>query len=84
MQEAVFRQAYPEQRLSAVDALRMYTLDAAYSAGEECLKGSIEEEKLADLVVLAFNPDLVASDKINDIRVTSVVVGGKILRDDPQ
>jgi len=62
----------------------MYTLDAAYSAGEECLKGSIEEEKLADLVVLAFNPDLVASDKINDIRVTSVVVGGKILRDDPQ
>ena len=84
MQESVSRQAYPEQRVSVVDALRMYTLDAAYSASEECLKGSIEEEKLADLVVLAFNPDLVASDKIKDIRVTSVLVGGKILRDDPQ
>jgi predicted amidohydrolase YtcJ len=82
MQEAVFRQAFPEQRLSALDALRMYTLDAAYSTGEEWLKGSIEAEKLADLTVLASNPEMVAPDKIKDIRVNVVVVGGKIIKDD--
>lgn len=80
IQEAVFRQAYPEQRLNIVDALRMYTLDAAYSTGEECVKGSIEEEKLADFTVLASNPEMVALDKIKDIRVNAVVVGGRIIR----
>jgi len=82
MQEAVFRQAFPEQSLSALDALRMYTLDAAYSTGEECVKGSIEEEKLADLTVLASNPEMVAPNMIKDIKVNAVVVGGKIIGDD--
>jgi predicted amidohydrolase YtcJ len=83
MQEAVFREAYPEQRLSVVDALRMYTLDAAYSTGEECVKGSIEEGKLADFTVLASNPEIVAPAKIKDIRVDTVIVAGKIIRDNP-
>ena len=81
IQESVFRQAYPEQRVSVVDALRMYTLDAAYSTCEEGAKGSIEEGKLADLTILASNPEVVAPDKFKDIRVNTVVVGGKILRD---
>jgi hypothetical protein len=80
IQEAVARQAYPEQRLSKMEALRMYTLDAAYSTGEECVKGSIEEGKLADLTVLTSDPELVALVKIKDIRVDAVLVGGKIIR----
>jgi predicted amidohydrolase YtcJ len=83
MQEAAARKAYPEQRLSLMEALRMYTLDAAYSTGEERLKGSIEEGKLADLTVLDSNLEVVAPDKIKEISVNAVIIGGKIIRDDP-
>ena len=47
IQEVVLREEFPEQRLSVEEALRMYTLDAAYCSGEEDAKGSIEEGKLA-------------------------------------
>ena len=39
IQEAVLRETFPEQRLSVGEALRMYTFDAAYSFGEEEVKG---------------------------------------------
>lgn len=79
MQEAVARQAFPEQRLSPEEAIRMYTYDAAYSSGEEKQKGSIEEGKLADFTVLNSDPAITVPAKIKDIRVSIVIVGGKIL-----
>ena len=57
----------------------MYTLDAAYSSGEENVKGSIEEGKLADLTVLSADPLAVAPEKIKDINVDMVLVNGKVL-----
>ena len=60
--------------------MRAYTLDAAYCSGDECLKGSIEEGKLADLTVLASDPIAVEEGKIKDIVVTTVIVDGKILK----
>ena len=77
MQEAVVRASYPEQRLTVEEALRMYTLDAAYCSGEENIKGSIEEGKLADLTVLSADPNEVVLEKIKDIRVEMVFVNGK-------
>ena len=56
MHEAVNRASFPEQRLTTEEALRMYTFDAAYCSGEEEMKGSIEEGKLADLTVLSQDP----------------------------
>jgi predicted amidohydrolase YtcJ len=79
MQEAVVREAFPEQRLSPLEALRMYTLDAAYSSDEEKVKGSIEEGKLADLTVLNADPVSVEHGKIKDIKVELVIINGKIL-----
>lgn len=81
IQEAVARHAHPEQSLNVYEALRMYTLDAAYSAHEESMKGSIEEGKLADLTVLASDLECAIPNKIKDIKVNAVVLGGKILRD---
>ncbi len=80
IQDAVMRESYPEQRLTVEEALRMYTLDAAYCSSEENVKGSIEEGKLADLTVLASDPMAVEEGKIKDIAVTMVIVDGKILK----
>ena len=80
IQEAVLRESYPEQRLTAKEALRMYTLDAAYCSGEESEKGSIEEGKLADLTVFASDPEAVEKGKIKDIAIATVNVDGKILQ----
>ncbi len=78
IQEAVMRESYSEQRLSVEEALRMYTLDAAYSSGEENIKGSIEEGKLADLTILSADPSKVAPEKIKDIKVERIFVDGKL------
>jgi len=77
--DLMLREAFPEQRLTAEEALRMYTLDAAYSSGEETVKGSIEEGKLADLTILSADPMVVAPEKIADIAVEMIVVNGKIV-----
>jgi predicted amidohydrolase YtcJ len=69
----------PEERVSVEEAIRMYTLDAAYSAFEEDIKGSIESGKLADLIVLSANPFEISPDKINEIEVKMTIVGGKII-----
>jgi len=78
MQEVVLRESFPEQRLSAEEALRMYTFDAAYASGEEAMKGSIEVGKLADLTVLSSDPAIVEPRAIKDISVDMVVVDGKV------
>lgn len=78
MQEVVARESFPEQRLSVEEAIRMYTLDAAYSANEENKKGSIEEGKLADLTVLSSNLNVFEYNKIKDVNVNFTIIGGKI------
>ena len=78
IQETVMRADFPEQRLNALEALRMYTVDAAFSSGEEKVKGTIEVGKLADLTVLSCDPMAVEADKIKDISVEMTVVDGKV------
>jgi predicted amidohydrolase YtcJ len=79
MQEAVTRQSFPEQRLSVEDALRMYTVDAAYSSGEENVKGSIEDGKLADLTILSNDPLAVPMDELKDVNVEMTIIDGKVV-----
>ena len=79
MQEVVLRESFPEQRLSAREALGMYTVDAAYSSGEENIKGSIEDGKLADLTILSNDPLTAQADKIKDINVEMTIINGKVV-----
>ncbi len=79
VQEMVTRQSYPEQRLSVDEAIRLYTLDAAYCSGEENIKGSIEEGKLADLTILSKDLASVEPGKISQVAVDFVVLNGKVL-----
>jgi len=66
-----------EQRVSVLDALRGVTLHAAYQNFEEQIKGSIEEGKLADLVVLSANPLRVDPMTIKDIQVLETIKAGE-------
>ncbi|WP_031468012.1 amidohydrolase [Sciscionella sediminilitoris] len=66
-----------EQAVSPLDAVRAYTLDAAYLAGEEHLKGSIEPGKFADLAVLDGDPLTVEPQRLRDLRVEATVRGGE-------
>ena len=79
IQEAVIRESYPEQRLTVEEALRMYTLDAAYCSSEEASKGSIEEGKLADITVLSNAPAVVSSSEIKDLKIELVIINGEII-----
>jgi len=79
IQEALHRASFPEQRLTLEEALRMYTVDAAYCSGEENLKGIIEEGKVADLTVLSDDPFTSAVEKIRDIGVQLTVINGKVV-----
>jgi len=78
IQAAVARGFFPEERITVDEALRMYTIEAAFSSCEESVKGSIEEGKLADLTVLSYNPLTVLQDKIGEIKVEMTVVGGRV------
>src|SRR5699024_4728228 len=54
----------PEQSVDIDTALRGYTLEAAYLAGEENHKGSIEPGKFADFAVLSRDPTRVPTDEL--------------------
>jgi len=78
IQSVVTRQFFPEERLSVDEALRLYTVNAAYASGDEILKGSIEEGKLADFTVLSDDPHKVPPTEIQNITVELTIVGGKV------
>ncbi len=69
---------YPEQRMTREEALRSYTLNAAYAAFEEDIKGSITPGKLADLVVLSKDITTIPEDEIPTAKVVYTIVGGKV------
>jgi predicted amidohydrolase YtcJ len=79
IQAAVGRQFFPEERITVDEALRMYTVNAAYASFEEDIKGSIEIGKLADLTVISRDPLIVPSSQIEDVKVEMTIVGGKVV-----
>jgi predicted amidohydrolase YtcJ len=83
VQTAVTREIFPEERVTIDEALRMYTVDAAYSSNEENIKGSVETGKLADLVVLSRDPFSVLPSEIASISVELTIVGGRVVYSKP-
>jgi len=75
------REFYPAQKMTRPEALRSYTLNGAYAAFEEDLKGSLRPGKLADVTV--FSKDLMTcpEEDILQAKVLWTIVGGKILYD---
>jgi predicted amidohydrolase YtcJ len=73
------------QTLGRNDAMRLYTANNGWFLQAEDKLGTIEEGKLADLVVLSadyFNERAVPDESIKDLRSVLTVVGGKVMYDD--
>jgi predicted amidohydrolase YtcJ len=66
----------PHQCITVEEALRMYTIDAAYAQFEENIKGSITPGKRADLVLLGEDPLIAGIEQIKDISVIETIAGG--------
>jgi predicted amidohydrolase YtcJ len=71
----------PEEGISPVEAIKMYTEHAARAAFEEKIKGSITPGKLADVVVLNGDPTKLPVDEIKDIQVEMTIINGEIVWD---
>ncbi len=68
---------HPEQRMTRTEVLRSFTLDAAYAAFEEDLKGSLEPGKLADFIVIDRDVMTCPARETADTRVLRTVIGGE-------
>ena len=69
---------FPAQAMTRMEALKSYTLDNAYSAFEEDIKGSLEIGKLADLAVLSDNLLTIPDNRLTSIQVDYTLIGGEI------
>tara|TARA_R110002020_G_scaffold466753_1_gene689529 strand:- start:15632 stop:17323 length:1692 start_codon:yes stop_codon:yes gene_type:complete len=69
----------PAEKMTREQALRSYTLDAAYGAFEEGIKGSITVGKLADFTI--YNQDLmkVAEKELLNTEIAMTIFGGEIV-----
>jgi hypothetical protein len=70
---------YPNQRMTREEALKSYTINAAYGAFEENIKGSLTPGKLADIVVLSKDIMTVPEEEIPSTEVLYTIVGGKVM-----
>lgn len=67
----------PEQKITVEEALKGYTIQAAYATFEEQHKGSLKAGKLADYVILEKDITKIDPVTIKDVKILSTVVGGK-------
>lgn len=72
----------PQERISIKDALRMHTMGSAYASFEENIKGSIEEGKLADLVVWSHDLYSARASQLKDLKAEVTIVGGKVVSEE--
>ncbi len=87
MQNAVTRQTtdgrpaggwLPSERVSLADAIKGYTLNAAFAGHREKNEGSLEVGKLADFIVISQDLFNVEPPKIGNTQVLLTVVGGRV------
>ena len=74
----------PEERLTVLEALRLYTRNAGYLGFEEAVKGSLEPGQLADFIVVDRDVLAVPPDQLKDVRVLMTFLSGHLAFERPQ
>ncbi|MCP4686281.1 MAG: amidohydrolase [bacterium] len=69
---------YPEQRVSAVEALHAFTVGSAVAAGQDHCRGYLLPDYPADFVVLDRDITRIAPSRIYDTRVLATVIDGTV------
>lgn len=69
---------FPAQKMSRMEALRSYTVENAYAAFEENVKGMLKPGMLGDITVLSKDILTIPDDEILKTDVDYTIVGGKI------
>jgi predicted amidohydrolase YtcJ len=67
------------QKVSVMEAIKLYTINAAYHSFDEDKLGSIEPGKLADFVVLGEDILTIPTERIKDIPVEMTIIEGRII-----
>ena len=88
IQNAVLRQTtdgtpkggwIPQECLTVDQAVQAYTLGAAHAGHREKWEGSLEEDKLADLIIVSQNIFEIAPQHIKNTKVVLTMVGGRVV-----
>lgn len=67
------------EKISIMDALRMYTQNAARAAFQDNIKGTVTPGKLADLVVLNADPRRLSASEFKHLKVDMTILGGEVV-----
>ncbi|GEM_PF-303291 len=69
----------PSEAISIGEALRLQTMGSAYAAFQERDLGSLEEGKLADMVVWDQDFLTMPTEEIRNAKVCTTIIGGKVV-----
>lgn len=69
----------PDEKMSRMEALKSYTINNAYGAFEENIKGSIEVGKLADFTIFSQDIMEVPTEELMKTEVETTIVGGRVV-----
>lgn len=70
---------YKPEGITPLEAIKAYTIDGAYAAWEEDVKGTIEVGKLADIIVLDMDPFTIDPEDLKKVKTLITVIDGKIV-----
>jgi predicted amidohydrolase YtcJ len=69
----------PDQRMTREQALMSYTVNPAYAAFEDEVKGSLTPGKWADITVLSRDIVSIPEEELSDTRIVYTIIGGRIV-----